>query len=310
MTAAQRAARGLLAGAAAFTIWGLFPLYLHPLREVPAMQVVAHRISWSCLFILAWMLARGELRVLAAIFTQPALLSRLLLTALLISTNWLVYVWGVSHGHIVDTSLGYYINPLINVVLGIFVLRERLNPVQWTAVALAGVAVAYVTYEAGRLPWIALTLAFSFSLYGLVRKLISVDALPGLATETLLLLPLATGYLWWCAHLGSGAFPHAGATVSALLIGMGLVSALPLVPVRLRRAPAPLLHRRHPAVHRTEPAAGVRRTGLPRALRRRPRGGLHADLAGAGDLRGRRGVALARAGAAGERARQLSSSAR
>ncbi len=228
MTAAQRAARGLLAGAAAFTIWGLFPLYLHPLREVPAMQVVAHRISWSCLFILAWMLARGELRVLAAIFTQPALLSRLLLTALLISTNWLVYVWGVSHGHIVDTSLGYYINPLINVVLGIFVLRERLNPVQWTAVALAGAAVAYVTYEAGRLPWIALTLAFSFSLYGLVRKLISVDALPGLATETLLLLPLATGYLWWCAHLGSGAFPHAGATVSALLIGMGLVSALPL----------------------------------------------------------------------------------
>ena len=192
------------------------------------MQVVAHRISWSCLFILAWMLARGELRVLAAIFTQPALLARLLLTALLISTNWLVYVWGVSHGHIVDTSLGYYINPLINVVLGIFVLRERLNPVQWTAVALAGVAVAYVTYEAGRLPWIALTLAFSFSLYGLVRKLISVDALPGLATETLLLLPLATGYLWWCAHLGSGAFPHAGATVSALLIGMGLVSALPL----------------------------------------------------------------------------------
>ena len=228
MTAAQRAARGLLAGAAAFTIWGLFPLYLHPLREVPAMQVVAHRISWSCLFILAWMLARGELRVLGAIFTQPALLSRLLFTALLISTNWLVYVWGVSHGHIVDTSLGYYINPLINVVLGIFVLRERLNPVQWTAVALAGVAVAYVTYEAGRLPWIALTLAFSFSLYGLVRKLISVDALPGLATETLLLVPLASGYLWWCAHLGIGAFPHAGATVSALLIGMGLVSALPL----------------------------------------------------------------------------------
>ncbi len=228
MTPAQRAARGLLAGAAAFTIWGLFPLYLHPLREVPAVQVVAHRISWSCLFILAWMLARGELRVLAGIFTQPALLARLLLTALLISTNWLVYVWGVSHGHIVDTSLGYYINPLINVVLGIFVLRERLNPVQWTAVALAAVAVAYVTYEAGRLPWIALTLAFSFSLYGLVRKLIRVEALPGLATETLLLVPLAAGYLWWCAQAGRGAFLHAGATVNALLIGMGLVSALPL----------------------------------------------------------------------------------
>jgi chloramphenicol-sensitive protein RarD len=228
MRAARLSSRGLLAGALAFTIWGLFPVYLHPLREVPATQVIAHRITWSCLFILLWMLGRGELGSLKAIFTRPVLLSRLLLTALLISGNWLVYVWGVSHGHIVDTSLGYYINPLINVVLGIFVLHERLNPVQWLAVALAALGVAYLTFEAGHLPWIALTLACSFSLYGLLRKVISVEALPGLATETILLLPVAGAYLLWCEYAGSGAFGHLGSQVTALLIGSGLVTAVPL----------------------------------------------------------------------------------
>ena len=228
MTPARLSTRGLVAGAAAFTIWGLFPLYLHPLRAVPATQIIAHRITWSCLFILLWMLWRSELKSLNGIFMRPPLLGRLLITALLISGNWLVYVWGVSHGHIVDTSLGYYINPLINVVLGIFVLRERLNPVQWLAVSLAAVAVAYLTFEAGRVPWIALTLAFSFSLYGLLRKVISVEALPGLATETILLLPLAAGYLLWCENSGSGAFGHAGGDITGLLVGSGLVTAVPL----------------------------------------------------------------------------------
>jgi chloramphenicol-sensitive protein RarD len=228
MTPARLSARGLLAGAGAFTIWGVFPVYLYPLREVPALQVIAHRICWSCVFILAWMLWRGELGRLSAILTRPALLARLTLSALLISGNWLVYVWGVSHGHVIDTSLGYYIGPLMNVVLGIFVLRERLNPVQSLAVALAAVAVAYITLEAGRPPWIALTLAVSFSLYGLVRKLISVEALPGLATETTLLMPLAAAYLVWCEAAGSGALTRSGAEVAALLVGSGLVTALPL----------------------------------------------------------------------------------
>ena len=228
MTPARLSTRGLTAGAAAFTIWGLFPLYLHPLRAVPAPQIIAHRIAWSCLFILSWMLLRGQLGRLSSIFTSPALLARLLLTALLISGNWLVYVWAVSHGHIVETSLGYYINPLMNVVLGIFVLRERLNPVQWLAVGLAAVAVAYLTFEAGHPPWIACALAISFSLYGLVRKVISVEALPGLATETLLLVPFAVGYLLWCADRGSGAFAHSGSLISVLLIGSGLVTAVPL----------------------------------------------------------------------------------
>jgi len=228
MTTARLSGRGLLAGAGAFTIWGLFPLYLHPLREVPALQIIAQRISWSCVFVLGWMLLRGELGELGPILRRPALAGRLLLSALLISNNWLVYVWAVGHGHIVDTSLGYYINPLLNVVLGIVVLRERLNPVQWLAVALAAVAVAYITFEAGHLPWIALTLAVSFSLYGLVRKMISVAALPGLATETLLLAPIATAYLLVCEASGTGALGHSGPLVSGLLVGSGLATALPL----------------------------------------------------------------------------------
>lgn len=229
MTAPRSGARGLAAGIVAFTIWGLFPLYLHPLSGVPATQVIAHRIAWSCLFLLGWMLMRGELGRLTATLAKPALLGRLTLTALLVSGNWLVYVWGVTHEHIVETSLGYYINPLVNVVLGVAVLRERLNRAQWLAVALAAIAVGYLTVQAGRPPWIACTLALSFSLYGFVRKVISVDALPGLASETLLLAPLAVGYLLWCQASGSGALGRAGAGVSTLLVCSGLVTAIPLL---------------------------------------------------------------------------------
>lgn len=228
MHSTARSAHGLAAAATAFTIWGLFPVYLHPLREVAATQVIAHRVTWSCVFIFAWLAVLGELGRVSATLVRPALLMRLALTALLISCNWLVYVWSVTHGHIVESSLGYYINPLLNVVLGIFVLRERLNPLQWLAVSLAGLAVGYLTVLAGRPPWIALTLALSFSLYGLVRKVISVDALPGLATETLILLPLAAGYLVWCQAHGTGALTTRGPAVTALLIGCGLVTAVPL----------------------------------------------------------------------------------
>ena len=228
MTGARLSPRGLAAGAAAFTIWGLFPVYLHPLRGVPALQVIAHRITWSCLFLVAWLLLRGELGDLRATLARPALLARLALTATLISINWLVYVWAVTHSHVVDTSLGYYINPLVNVLLGVIVLRERLNRAQWTAIGLAALAVLYLALLAGRPPWIAGTLAVSFSLYGFVRKVISVEALPGLTTETLLLMPLAAGYLAWCQWAGSGALTTQGAGVAALLIGSGLITAIPL----------------------------------------------------------------------------------
>src|SRR6202030_1579045 len=215
---ARLSPRGLAAATAPFVIWGLFPVYLHPLHDVAAIQVIAHRVTWSCLFILVWLVARGELGRLSSTLTKPALLARLTLTALLITCNWLVYVWSVTHEHIVDTSLGYYINPLMNVVLGVFVLRERLNRAQWIAVALAAIAGAYLTVLAGRPPWIAGTLAVSFSLYGLLRQVISVDALPGLATETLLLLPLAVAYLLGCQAAGAGALTNTSPAIAALLI--------------------------------------------------------------------------------------------
>jgi chloramphenicol-sensitive protein RarD len=228
MTGPRPSPRGLAAGTAAFVIWGLFPIYLHALRTVPPVQVIAHRVTWSCLFIFLWLLLRGELGRVSATLTRPALLARLMLTSLLISCNWLVYVWAVENEHIVETSLGYYINPLVNVALGVFVLRERLNGAQWTAVALAALGVGYLALLGGRPPWIAFALALSFSLYGLLRKVISVDALPGLATETLLLAPLAVGYLARCHVSGSGALTMAGPHIAALLIGSGLVTAIPL----------------------------------------------------------------------------------
>jgi len=228
MTAARLSPRGLAAGSAAFLIWGLFPVYLHPLSGVPAVQIIAHRIAWSCLFLMIVLVARGELGRLGGAVGRARLIAGLAGSALLISCNWLVYVWSVTHQHIVESSLGYYINPLVNVLLGVLVLRERPNALQWTAIALAALAVLYLAVTAGRPPWIAFALALSFSLYGFVRKVISVDALPGLAIETLLLLPVALGYLAWCELTGVAAFGHEGRAITALLIGSGIFTAVPL----------------------------------------------------------------------------------
>ena len=228
MTAARLLPRGLAAAAAAFGLWGLFPVYFHALSAVPALQIIAHRIVWSALLLVAWMALQGQLGRLSATFARSALLARLALSALLISANWLVWVWSVTHNHVVDASLGYYINPLVNVLLGVIVLHERLNRAQWTAIGLAALAVLYLGLLTGRPPWIAGALAVSFSLYGFVRKVINVDALPGLTVETLLLMPLAFGYLAWCQETGRGALTTHGPGVAALLIGSGLVTAIPL----------------------------------------------------------------------------------
>src|ERR1700752_4422531 len=228
MTSARLSSRGLAAGVAAFTIWGLFPAYLHQLSAVPALEIVAHRIVWSCLFLIVVLLLRAEVGRLTMTLGKPRLLGGLATSAFLITCNWLVYVWSVTHQHIVESSLGYYINPLVNVLLGVLVLRERPNALQWSAIALAALAVLYLALQAGRPPWIALALAMTFSHYGFVRKVISVDALPGLATETLLLLLPALGYLAWCEAAGVAAFAHAGRAISWLLAGSGVITAVPL----------------------------------------------------------------------------------
>lgn len=227
--AASASARsGFAAAVAAFLIWGLFPLYLKPLSGVPATQIMAHRIVWCCLLVFAWLAVRGELGAVRRALAEPSSRRRLTASAALISVNWLIYVWAVTNEHTVDASLGYFINPLLNVVLGVFVLNERLNRAQWFAVMLAAVGVVYLTVVLGRPPWIALSLAASFGLYGLIRKVVSVEAVPGLATETLLLAPFATAFLLWSASQGSGALGHSSAGVTALLLGSGLVTALPL----------------------------------------------------------------------------------
>jgi chloramphenicol-sensitive protein RarD len=221
-------AEGLLAAVASFVIWGAFPLYLKPLHDVPSMQIIAHRIAWACVFVLVWLAVRGDLGRMRKLFGNPAIVARLTLSTVLITVNWVAYVWGVGHGHVVETSLGYFINPLVNVMLGVVVLRERLNIAQWSAVGLTALAVIYLGVAAGAPPWIALTIAASFSLYGLLRKVVQVEALEGLAFETLVLTPLALGYLLWCESAGTGAFGHSNVLVNALLVGCGVITAVPL----------------------------------------------------------------------------------
>ena len=220
--------KGYVAAASAFVIWGIFPLYFHALRQVDAFQVISHRIVWSCVFVLGVLAVRGELTLVRAALIDRGVVLRLAAAAALITSNWVAYVFGVTHGHVVETSLGYFIGPLVNVLLGVVLLSERLTPAQWTSVALATLGVSYLTVMAGGLPWIALTLAFSFAGYGLLRKVVKVEALPGLATETLLLAPLALGDLIWSESAGSGAFGHLGSVTDAMLIFSGPLTAITL----------------------------------------------------------------------------------
>jgi chloramphenicol-sensitive protein RarD len=228
MTTISKSFTAAAAAAAAFAIWGVFPLYFHALRQISPFQVIAHRVVWSCVFVLVWTATRGEMSALRASLANRSVVWRLAVTATLITINWVVYVWAVMNGHVVESSLGYFINPLVNVLLGVALLSERLTRAQWTAVALAATGVAYLTIVAGRPPWIALTLAFSFGIYGLIRKIVKVESLPGLAIETLVLLPFAVVYLLWCESAGTGALGHAGPAIAALLIGSGPLTAIAL----------------------------------------------------------------------------------
>jgi chloramphenicol-sensitive protein RarD len=225
---AATAGNGLTAAITAFVIWGFFPIYLMGLTHVTAMQITAHRIAWSFVFVLGWLAVTGELGKLRAAFTRNGVLLRLAASAFFIAANWVAFAWAVNHNRVLDVSLGYYIGPLINVVLGIVVLSERLDKTQWLAVAFAAAGVSYLSIIAGHAPWIALTVAVSFALYGLIRKTVGIEALPGLAVETILLVPFALGYLLWCEAQGTGVFGHSSAGVTALLLVSGVVTSVPL----------------------------------------------------------------------------------
>lgn len=220
--------KGILNGIAAYALWGFFPIYWKLLHEVPALQLIGHRIVWSFLLLLGvivitkqWDEFRSKL--------DWRIFGIYLIAALLVSVNWLTYVWAVNAGFIVETSLGYFINPLLSVLMGVIFLRERLRLTQWIPVLLAALGVIYLTFVYGRLPWIALVLAFTFGFYGLVKKLAPLGSLYGLTLETGILFLPALVYLGILQANNTAVFMHSSLTLDLLMIGGGLVTTVPLL---------------------------------------------------------------------------------
>lgn len=220
---------GVVSGLAAYSMWGLFPLYFPLLEPAGGVEIVAHRVVWSLLFVALLLTAvRRWGHVRAAVADRRTVLV-LAGAALLIAANWLIFVYGVNSGHVVETSLGYFINPLVSVLLGVVVFGERLRRLQWAAVAIAAVAVAVLTVDYGRPPWIALGLAASFGLYGLMKKLVRVEAAPGLLVETALMTVPAIALLTLLHADGTGTFGNAGTGQALLLVSSGIATAVPLL---------------------------------------------------------------------------------
>ncbi|WP_225848765.1 EamA family transporter RarD [Streptomyces sp. HPF1205] len=220
---------GLVWGFAAYGMWGLFPLYWPLLKPAGALEILAHRMVWSLLVVALLLLALRRRAWMAALVRQPRKLGLLAVAAAVVSVNWGVYIWAVNAGHVVETSLGYFINPLVTIALGVLVLHERLRPAQWAAVGIGAAAVVVLTAGYGRLPWIALTLAFSFGTYGLVKKQVAMGGLESLAAETSVQFLPALAYLLVLGARGHQTFTHHGAGHASLLAACGLVTAVPLI---------------------------------------------------------------------------------
>jgi len=220
---------GITCAVTAFLIWGLSPIYWKALKTVPAFEILMHRMIWSFIFLLPLLIIQGQWNDFVAALKNKRILGVLTATTLLVGINWFLFIWAINSDHILQTSLGYYINPLINVVLGLVFLKERLRPLQTVAVILAGVGVTYLTIQFGELPWVALAIAFSFGFYALIRKVAPVSSLVGLSIETLLLSLPALGYLIYLDVNGVGSFLRITWTLDLLMIGAALVTALPLL---------------------------------------------------------------------------------
>jgi chloramphenicol-sensitive protein RarD len=274
--------RGVLYALGAYLCWGLLPIFWKALAGVPALEILAHRMVWALAVMLVLLGARRRWVWLREALRSPRVVLTFLTTSLLLSLNWFIYIWAVNAGHIVETSLGYFMNPLVNVLLGVLFLKERLRPVQVVAIVIAVAGVLYMTYSYGALPWISLSLAFSFALYGLLRKTASLGSLEGLALETFLMFLPALGYLLYLEQAGQGAFGHSAPTTSLLLGRPGHGGAA--TALCLRRPP----HHPHDAgaapVSGADAAVSDRRHALSREARRGPGGGLLPDLAGSGTL--------------------------
>jgi chloramphenicol-sensitive protein RarD len=252
--AAEAQRKGVIYGLAAYLCWGFFPVYFKSVHLVPPLEMVAHRICWSLAFLLlliAWKGAWGDMRRLLA---APKSLGALAVSTLLIATNWLVFIYAISAGEVLQSSLGYFINPLVSVLLGCVFLGERLERVQWLSIALAASGVIYLAVSHGSMPWISLLLAASFGLYGLIRKALHVEPLVGLTVETLLLAPFALGYLVWLHQAGTGVFLANSTRLDILIPMAGIVTAIPLLlfaaaAKRLRLATVGFLQYITPTMH-------------------------------------------------------------
>lgn len=220
--------KGILYTVVAYIIWGLIPIYFKWLHTVDALQIVSHRMLWSFVFLWVLLALRREVRTFFSSLDRRFLLIYLV-AGILLALNWLVYVWAVNAGFVVEGSLGYFINPLISVLLGVIFLKEKLRPLQWLPVGLAAAGVLYLTISLRTAPWISLALALTFGLYGLLKKIAPLNALNGLTLETTLVLLPAVGYLLFVEFSGSGAFIHAGFSTSLLLVFCGVVTATPLL---------------------------------------------------------------------------------
>jgi len=221
--------RGFLLGVAAYSMWGVFPLYWTLLEPAGAVEILAHRIAWSLVVMLGLTFALRRTPQLRGIFRSPRLLALLTVASVVIGLNWGGFIWGVNNHRVVEVSLGYFINPLVTVLLGVIVLKERLRRLQWIAIGIAGLAVLGLTLDYGQPPWVAFLVAGSFGTYGLAKKKAGVEAVESLTFETLALTPIALGYLVWLWSQGSASFGHHGAGHSLLLASTGVVTAVPLI---------------------------------------------------------------------------------
>jgi chloramphenicol-sensitive protein RarD len=221
--------RGLLLGAAAYGLWGAFPLYWPLLEPAGAVEILAHRIVWSMLTLGLLVVVFRRTAQVRAILADRRTFLLLAAAAVIITVNWATYIYGVITERVVETSLGYFINPLVTVLMGVFVFKERLRPLQWGALGIASIAVVVLTVDYGRLPYIALVLAFSFGTYGLLKKTADVGAVESLAVETSVVAPLAAVYLGWLVATGASSFGTEGAGHALLLASTGIVTAIPLI---------------------------------------------------------------------------------
>jgi len=220
---------GILSAALAFLCWGLFPIYFHALGDVPPVQILAHRVLWSLGFLLVVLALRRQWKWLSQV-RQPRVFWSFAASALLLSANWLVYIWAVKNGHVIEASLGYFINPLVNIMFGYLLLKERMRPAQWGAIAIAALGVGWLTWQSGSVPWIALVLAATFGAYGLLRKTAALGALEGLSFETMVLFPFAAAYVGWLSVTGDNAFVNAPLDATRILLVLaGPITAIPLL---------------------------------------------------------------------------------